>query len=181
MLKATARKPHRKAILAGAGVLLLLVPLVVVNTRSEQLMGLNQPIQFDDFAFSIAAVRKTDVLGEGKRAVVAHGAFAVVSFKIDNKAKRVSYQFRPQTLVMVDDQGREHHLSAEGQRALESQAGQPAPCTGPIPAGAQCVMDLVFDVPADGRKLRLKFAYQSALLRFLDTLIYGNRVFHVPW
>lgn len=178
--RARKRRPALIAV-ACAGLLLVLVPVVVVVSRSEQLLGLNQPIQFDDFAFSVVGVRKAAALGQGEERRTAGGAFAVVAFKIDNKARRVSYRFNPGSLVLVDDQGRGHWLAADGQRALESESGRATPCTGPIPAGSACVVDLVFDVPADAHSLRLKFAYQSAVLQFLDHALYGKQAFHVPW
>jgi len=50
-------------IVAAIGV--SLVAMLAVLNRKDQTVGLNQEIQYDDFAFSVQGVRKMSSLGSG--------------------------------------------------------------------------------------------------------------------
>ena len=54
------------AIVAAIGV--SLVAMLAVLNRKDQTVGLNQEIQYDDFAFSVQGVRKMRSLGSGDSA-----------------------------------------------------------------------------------------------------------------
>jgi hypothetical protein len=78
-------------IVAAIGISLL--ALLAVLNRRDQTVGLNQEIKYDDFAFSVQDVRKTNSLGTGDSRKKPHGLFYIVTLKIANHAKRVDYTF----------------------------------------------------------------------------------------
>jgi hypothetical protein len=121
-------------------------------TRKETALGWNTPMQFDDFCFSVVGVRQVAGAPEGW---TRH----VVSFKIDNRAKRVSYRFRRGMAVAVDSAGRRYPISADGQERLDAARKGPDPCAAPLPAGTSGTTELVFDLPAGETDAGLKLTF----------------------
>jgi|GEM_PF-910379 len=151
---------------------ILLVGLLAVLNRRNQVVGLNQEIQYDDFAFSVQGVRKATTPGTGELQGL-NGNFYVVTIKVANHAKRVDYQFKPASAILVDLDGREFHLSEKGQRDLESAQGNK--CTQPIPAGATCVTEVVFEVPGTARPFQVRFSEGGSIGDILDFVFYGTK------
>lgn len=159
------------AIVAFVGVSLL--ALLAVLNRRDQIVGLNQEIQYDDFAFSVLGVRKSDALGDEASRAGARGVYYVVTMKIANHAKRVSYTFKKGSARLVDAGGREFYVSANGQNAIESAGGNQ--CSAPIPAGASCITEVVFEVPADTRASQLRISEGGLAGDILDVVFYGKK------
>ena len=159
------------AIVAAIGI--SLVALLAVLNRRDQTAGLNQEIQYDDFAFSVQGVRKANSLGSGESQTNAQGVYYVVTLKIANHAKRVDYTFKKTSAVLLDDARREFHLSESGQRALEST--QSNNCGGPIPAGASCTTEVAFEVPESARVSQLKISEGGSIGDILDFVFYGTK------
>jgi len=164
------RKPTPLVVITAAGLCFVLLPLIVGLTRPEQLVSWNQPIQFDDFAFSVVDVRKTKTLGDR----TAQGTYLVVRLKIENRALRVNYQFDPMIAVLVDDRGNEHHYSSDGQAVLDGSANPGQRCGGPLAPKTSCTTDLVFDVPADDQNPRMRL-WGGGVLGLVDDFLYGKR------
>ena len=158
------------AIVAAIGISLLAV-LALLNRR-DQAVGLNQEIQYDDFAFSVLGLRKANALGKDD-SQAAGGVYYVVTIKIVNHAVRVDYTFKKKSAVLIDDQGREFHISPSGQQAIESIQGQR--CSSPIPAGASCVIDVVFDVPKIANISQLRISGGGLAGDILDVIFYGKK------
>ena len=158
------------AILAAIGLSLLAV-LALLNRR-DQTVGLNQEIQYDDFAFSVLGVRQQDGLGKSD-STASNGVYYVVTIKIANHAKRVDYTFKKNSAVLVDAAGREFHLSRTGQEALESIEGRQ--CGDAIPAGASCLADIVFELPASARVTQFRVSEGGLAGDILDVVFYGKK------
>lgn len=158
------------AIFAAIGISLL-ATLALLNRR-DQTVGLNQEIQYDDFAFSVLAVRKEGALGKSD-SPAPNGVYYVVTIKVANHAVRVDYRFKKNSAVLVDSLGREFHLSRNGQQALEATQGQQ--CNGAIPAGASCLIDVVFDLPADVRLSQLRISEGGLAGDILDVVFFGKK------
>jgi hypothetical protein len=159
------------AIVVLIGVSLLVI--VAALNRRDQMVGLNQEIQYDDFAFSVIEVRKADVLGMPDSEAKAAGVFYVVTLKIANHAKRVDYKPKRASAILIDNKGREFFLSESGQAGLESSQGPR--CYDPIPAGASCVTELVFDIPADSRISQLRISEGGLVGDILDVVFFGKK------
>lgn len=158
------------AIAAVAGVSLLV--LLAVLNRRDQTVGFNQEIQFDDFAFSVQAVRKVAALAKAD-APPANGVYYVVTIRIANHARRVDYRFKKTAAILVDGLGREFHWSPEGQQALETTENRQ--CDAPIPAGGTCVTDVVFDLPVDAKVARLKISEGGLVGDILEVVFFGKK------
>ena len=160
------------AVLAGFGLVLLW--LLGAQSKRETIVGLNQEIQFDDFAFSALGTRKAEALGGEEARKPSEGVYYVVTFKVANHAKRVDFEFNPAVTILVDGAGREYHISAQGQAILESIKTREGACKEAIPAGGTCVTELVFDVPVDINNPHIKMSF-GKIGDFLDTIFYGKR------
>jgi uncharacterized protein DUF4352 len=159
------------AIVAAIGISLLAM-LAVLN-RKDQTVGLNQEIQYDDFAFSVQSVHKARSLGSGKTLTNARGIYYVVALKIANHAKRVDYTFKMSSARLVDVEEKEFRASVDGQRALESTIGKQ--CTNPIPAGDSCVSEVVFDLPAYAELKQFRISEGGLVGDVLDVVFFGRK------
>jgi len=162
-------------VLIIAGIFLSLIALLAVMNRRDQTVGLNKEIKYDDFAFSVLEVARQNSLGEGADLRTAEGNYFVVTIKVANHAVRVDYKFRNGAAILVDQAGREFHLSRDGQRALESTHGYRDGCDGQIPAGASCTTQVVFDLPADARPSHVRFSEGGGIGDLLDFVFYGTK------
>jgi hypothetical protein len=159
------------AIVAAIGV--SLVAMLAVLNRQDQTVGLNQEIQYDDFAFSVQGVRKVSPLGSGDSQTRAQGVYYVVTLKIANHAKRVDYTFKRASAILVDEVGREFHLSESGQQSLD--ATQSNKCSSSIPAGASCTTDVAFEVPENAHVSELRISEGGSIGDILDFVFYGTK------
>jgi hypothetical protein len=156
------------------GLIVAFLASVAALNRKNQIVGLNQEIQYDDFAFSVLDVEKKFSVGQKQ----AQGVYYLVVLKVANHARRIDYTFDPASAILVDDQGREFHLSTEGQSPPEST--QIRECDAPIPAGLSCVKLLVFDVPRDFRNPCLRISEGGVVGDVLDTIFYGTKRIQLP-
>jgi len=161
-------------------VCLALLAVVALLNRRSQIVGLNQEIQYDDFAFSVLGARKAAVLGNAQAQASPRGVFCVLTMKIANHALRVDYTFDKHVAILVDDHGNEFHLSAEGQKALEDTLRQNDLCEGPIPAGGSCVTEVVFDIPEGARISQLRISEGGQVGDVLDTIFFGKKRIIIP-
>jgi hypothetical protein len=159
------------AIVAAIGV--ALVAMLAVLNRKDQTVGLNQEIQYDDFAFAVQGVRKANSLGSGESQTNAQGVYYVVTLKIANHAKRVDFTFKRASAILVDEAGREFHLSEKAQRALESTPSDT--CSGPIPAGASCTTEFAFELPENAHVSLLRISEGGSIGDILDFVFYGTK------
>jgi hypothetical protein len=136
----------------------------------EILIPLGTSIRFDDFTFAIVGSRtlKAETSGSERQ-------YLVVSLKVENEAKRVPYRFRRSTLVMVDDDGREHHVAPTGQKVLDADRKGIDPLAAPLPAGSSGVTELAFELPRKTIKPRFKISHGGPVLDCIDDIIGGKR------
>lgn len=158
------------AIVAAIGILLV-ATLALLSRRSE-VVGLSQEIQYDDFAFSVLSVRKSGTSRQGDSQAL-NGVYYVVTIKIANHAKRVDYTFKRASAILVDDAGREFHMSDSGQQELHSSRINK--CDEPIPAGGSCTTEVVFKVPDNARPAQFRFSEGGSVGDILDFVFYGTK------
>ena len=162
-------KPSRGQVVAAtvaAGMFVLLI--AAARSPTERIVGLNTPIRYDDFAFSVTNVRR-DTSASGKNAPT------IVTLKVHNQARRVPFQFRRSMAVIVDDQGRSFRIDPQGQAALDAARGKPDPLAAPIPAGTSAQTDLVFKIPDDARRPRLNLN-SGAMGRIEESIVGADRI-----
>jgi uncharacterized protein DUF4352 len=170
-------KSNSKSLAVTAGIVaavsVSLLAMVAVLNRRDQIVGVNQEIQYDDFAFSVLGVRKAIALGREASPTKAKGVFYILTVKIANHAKRVSYMFKKSSPRLVDVKEREFPLSVAGQQALESMIG--AQCSSPIPAGASCVTEVVFDLPEGAEVSKFRISEGGLIGDILDVVFFGKK------
>ena len=160
------------AIMIGCGLLFGLLATLAALNRHDQVAGFNQEIQYDDFAFSVQGVRTTRTLGD----FTAQGVYYVVTLKVANHAKRVDYEFKPDSPVLVARDGKQYRVSFEAQGALDTASGAGDRCVRPIPPGSSCTREVVFDVAPDVADPRLRVSTGGLAGDILDTIFYGKKV-----
>ncbi len=132
-------------------------------------------------AYSVVAVRASPTLGSGGSRLAARGVFAIATVRVRFDSATISPQrgMGPlwpgrHRIDVVDRVGRHYAYSLPAERALG--AGDAAPLTRPLVPGESYTADLVFDVPADARDLRLEIR----ALEFPTSFLIGheNSFFH---
>ena len=145
------RKRFLTSLAALIVVAIVLLGIIALLNRRSQTVSLNQEIQYDDFAFAALGARQAATHADAPYAAHEQGVYEIVTMKVINHALRVDFTFDKSTVVLVDEQGKEYHWSADAQRAFDATRRRSELCAGPIPAGASCVTEVVFDVPASAR------------------------------
>lgn len=171
-------KPLIAAGICGFGLLAALLAVIAALNRHDELVGLNQEIQYDDFAFSVLEVRLSPSLAAFSGAP-SRGRFYVLRLRVVNHAKRVSFRFKPESAVLVDDAGREHRISAAGQSALQSTGGV-GDCGRELPAGDSCVAELVFDLPKNVKPAHVRISSAGPIGDIADSIFFGNKRIRLP-
>ena len=160
------------AIMIGCGLLFGLLATLAALNRHDQVAGFNQEIQYDDFAFSVQGVRTARTVGDS----TAQGIYYVVTLKVANHAKRVNYEFKPESPVLVAGDGKQYRVSFEAQEALDAANRAGNACSAPIPPGSSCTKEVVFDVAPDIADPRLRVSTGGLAGDILDTIFYGKKV-----
>ena len=156
----------------GSAICISLVAMLAVLNRKDQVVGLKQEIQYDDFAFAVQGIRPAAPVGAAVTEA-AHRGYCVVTLQIANHAKRVDFNFKKSTAILVDEQGREYHTSETAQQAIG--LNQTPTCTSPIPAGRSCTTELAFELPEDARASTFRVSEGGRVGDVLDLIFYGKK------
>jgi hypothetical protein len=167
------------SLAALAIVCIMLLGILALLNRHPQVVGLNQEIQYDDFAFAALGVRQATTIGDAEGSPRARGVYVIVTMKVANHARRVDFTFDKSTVILLDEQGNEYHWSAEVQRAFDASRPPGESCAAPIAAGASCVTEVVFDVLATARVAQVRIS-GGAVGDVLDTIFYGKKRIALP-
>ncbi|MEN3332624.1 MAG: hypothetical protein V7641_1989 [Blastocatellia bacterium] len=173
----------KKILLSLAALVIIcivLLGILVLLNRHSQIVGLNQEIQYDDFAFAALGVRQAATIGNAPEPQRAHGVYTMVTMKIANHARRVDFTFDKSTVILVDEQGKEYHWSADVQRAFDATRLPSERCAEPIAAGASCITEVIFDVPAMARIAQVRISGGGPVGDLLDTIFSGKKRIALP-
>lgn len=164
-------------VLGGVAVLLLLFlgGMAALNRHPAD-VGPGTAIQYDDFAFSVQDWRTARSVG----AVATPGLYYVVDLRVENRARRVDFQFREDSAVLRDAAGGMYPQAAAAQSALDQQQGGPGPCAAPLAAGCSGVRTLVFEAPGELEDPQIQVACGgTGLFALLDDAVYGRKRIHL--
>ncbi len=171
-------------VIAIVVVLIIALLLIVVRNRPasrrqtvhfDKVVGFNEEILYDDFAYMVLSVRKAHMLGSA----TAQGDYDIVRLKVLDHALRVQYRFDSAAVHLIDSQGRDYRLSTDGQKALTAEQGSADPCAVTLHPGESCITDIVFDVPADVRDLYLTISTDGVVGDVLETVFFGNKAIRI--
>jgi hypothetical protein len=144
----------RQLRITGVSVVVVLVVIALAIaglytfSTPQRYVALGTPIQQDDFIYVVTAVGRTPLISNRVASAKANGVFYIVTIRVDNDAKRVSFKWDERIPHIVDAQGGRYDKSPDGQAALDA-AAKPRYT---IPAGQSGSFQAVFDVPADIQK-----------------------------
>jgi hypothetical protein len=172
-------KPYAITAVALLVIAVVLLSILALLNRRNQVVGLNQEIQYDDFAFSVLGTVKANSVGSITTQRSTDGQFYVVTLKVTNHARRVNYRFPKGGAILVDDSGKEYHISGAGQKALDGETTKSGGCESEIPPGASCITDLVFELPKEARISHVRISEGGAVGDVLDTVFYGKKIIKV--
>jgi len=133
-------------------VVVLSAALASACAGPERVIGVGERIHHDDFDYSVTRVRTMQTLG-GR---TASDRFLIVTFRVDNHARRVSHEWSNSTAYVVDESGRAFDNNVTAQRALADREHfdvRDVYVTAPGDSGST---ELVFDLPADVKQPMLK-------------------------
>jgi len=170
------RKILMFALLAAIVVVMLAAGALVVfnpgSARGAERLDYGQTIRIDDFAFTALNSERGEQVGTLK----PQGVYYIVDFQVTNNAKRVGFDFRPDTAILVDASGTEYHASTDARAEWFKTNGKRDACAHELVPGEVCETTLVFDVPTKTQAPLLKMAFGGGLFDVADALMYGNRV-----
>jgi hypothetical protein len=93
---------------------LALIALAGACAGPPRTIGIGQNIHHDDFEYTVRRVERLDQIGTLKPV----GLFYVVTFQVENRARRVGHDWDNTLAYLTDERGREYENSASAQRAL---------------------------------------------------------------
>jgi hypothetical protein len=132
-------------------------------------------------AYSVITVRAAPTLGSGALRLTARGVFAIVTVRVRFDSATIASHRGMAPLSpgahridVVDGVGRHYAYALPAQRALGPRDA--APLTRPLVPGESYTADLVFDLPADARDLRLEIRALAFPTSFL--IGHENSFFH---
>lgn len=121
-------------------------------SSDEKTIGLGQNIHHDDFEYSVQNVEKTDRIGSVK----SKGMFYIVTFQVQNKARRVEHEWDNNITYLVDEKRSEYENSHEMQQSLKNIKDFSLKDKYVTPAGQTESAVLVFDIPNEVKEIYLK-------------------------
>ncbi len=164
-------------ILLGAVVLVMLVAGAVIVFNPEgsadaEPLPMGQAVRMDDFAFTALSSERANTIGTQ----TAPGIFYIVSLRVENRAKVVPFQFKPENAVLVDAAGQQYLPDAAARSAWFAAHNASDACAAKLPAGTDCTTTLVYAVPAATQAPILKISFGGDVGSFANSIEYGKQV-----
>jgi hypothetical protein len=141
------------AVVGILAAIALFIALAYTVSTPRHFIALGSPVRQDDFVYVVTGVGRAPEISNGAAKARAAGVFYIVTIRVDNDAKRVSFRWDERIPHIVDAQGHRYDKSTDGQAALDA-ATKPNFSIAP---GQSASFQAVFDVPADIAKPALAF------------------------
>jgi hypothetical protein len=125
------------------GPTLLAAALISGCGAAEKTIGLGQAIHHDDFEYAVQLVVQTDHLGNK----TPSGIFYLVTFRVENDAKRVDHVWTNDIAYLIDEWGHRYENDREAQQRLNDVAPFGYQDRYVTSAGEVATTQLVFDLP----------------------------------
>ena len=109
-------------------------------------------IHHDDFEYSVRHVDRTDRIGDQP----ARGGFLIVTFQVENRARRVDHRWANDIAYIVDANGHQYENNREAQKTLDAVKPFGYKDRYVTPAENVETTVLVFDLPKDVKEPYLK-------------------------
>lgn len=124
--------------------------------RSDTVIGLNENIRHDDFNYRVTAVEtRKSILADSVR-MIAGGTFYIVTFEVENDAKRVGHKWDNRIAYVISEKGDKYENNIAAQRLLNIKEPFEWRENYTTENGSTERTKLVFDVPGNPAELYLK-------------------------
>ncbi len=131
----------------------ILASIIFISCSSdEKTIGLKQNIHHDDFEYSVQSMERAEYIGSAK----ANGIFYIVTFQVQNDAKRVDHKWDNKIAYLIDENGKEYENSYDQQMNLKKTKDFILKEKYATPSGETESTILVFDLPKDVKETYLK-------------------------
>jgi hypothetical protein len=148
--------------------LFLLLLTSCKSNRNEYVIEVRQNIHHDDFEYSVSNYIVTRFLKNGNETLFARGAFYLVNFKVENRAKRVNHEWENSTANIIDERGNIYENISNVQQFFEKSYHFGLKEKYITPAGKSDSTFLAFDLPFDVTKPFLKVRGEILMGDFFD-------------
>lgn len=118
---------------------------VIQSCSDEKIIGLKQTIHHDDFEYSVQSVD----LAKYINSKYPKGVFYIVTFKVENNAKRVDHEWDNNIAYLIDENKTVYENSTELQKECREIIPFNYQDNYVTPAGKSQITKLIFDVPKE--------------------------------
>ena len=87
-------------------------------SRSDTVIGLNENIHHDDFNYRVTAIEKRKSIVAGSSQMIARGTFYIVTFEVENNAKRVGHKWDNRIAYVISEKGDKYENNVAAQQLL---------------------------------------------------------------
>ena len=136
--------------------ILMLTALSLGCSRSDTVIGLNENIHHDDFNYRVTAVEKRKSIVADSLRMIAGGTFYIVTFEVENDAKRVGHKWDNRIAYVISEEGEKYENNEAAQRLLNKKEPFEWRSTYNTGNGSTERTKLVFDIPGNPTELYLK-------------------------
>ena len=175
------RQKRKRLIAAGS----VIVPLLFIGgyVIERQIAPYSNypagtPLLYDDFEYVATKAERTSQIGS--KSAPTGQTFVIVDVRLNNKAKRVDFTFKPEDVTPYTVDGRPLAPDPDSQGVLDSLVtalGTKVKAT--LAAGDSETYRLVFLAPSDITEVNVRFGFGS-VGTFLDNVLTGKRQVNVP-
>lgn len=99
---------------------LLIILGSISCSKSDTIIGLNQDIHHDDFAYRVTSFEKRKHINADTGLITAKGIFLIVSFTVENNALRVSHAWDNTIGYVVSGDGNKYENNITAQQMLKT-------------------------------------------------------------
>jgi hypothetical protein len=117
------------------------------SNKTKYVISVGERIHHDDFEYSVANYMLTRFLKSGPDTLYANGVFYVVTFRVDNRARRVGHDWDNNIGYITDESGVKYENIPRVQQFLEKSHPFGYRDKYNTPAGASDSTYLAFDLP----------------------------------
>lgn len=125
------------------------VAFILISCAQGRIVAVREQIHHDDFEYRVTEFEVADSIGSGATIRKAAGHFYIVTFEVENRAKRVNHVWDNSIGYIVDEQGRKFENLPEWQALLNTSQPFNYSPRHVTPAGATETTRLIFDLPRD--------------------------------
>ena len=119
----------------------------------KKTLGVGDKVQHDDFFYTVEKVSTSNTIGDKK----ATGMFYIVTFKVQNDAKKVDHEWKNDVAYVIDENGKVYENNTEMQKILNLMTSFGFKNSYITKAGTSETTQFIFDIPLTVKQPYLKY------------------------